>query len=660
MTNKALHVSLARGALCAWALLAIAYQVASTLRSLDTAMQHYTTHLTLMLGLIALEGVAVASPTVGSWSGNLKSFGFLTLFGSTVACGLYLYLHAQALQIEQPFLSSTDMQVGLAFLSIVLLLTWNVWGWFLSLLCALCGCYLAFGYLLPGFIASTRLSDNVVISYLAGMGGPRGVFTYMPLSADTIFLLIVYGGILRGTHVIDMFTEIGRAIGNLLRGGVAFSAVMASSLVGMVTGQAVGNIVLAGSVTIPTMIESGFSAEQAGAIECLASNGSQLIPPIMGLGAFLMAANLNVPYIEVAVAGVIPSILYELTVAVGLFFMISASPSIPYNRQRVDWKKIAWIWPSFAVSFAALLVLLFFRYSASYAAMWGIALLSIFAVVRPRAYRPCIRDLLSGFKNGALAGAKLALILAAIGMAVQMLTSTGLGVRLAQWMIYGSNGSLALGLLLGGGISLFIGMGLPTPAAYSLIAIVVIPSLVQLGIAPLVANFYGFYFAIFSSLTPPVAVAILTATRISNGSFRGTVAESIKLAGVCLLLPLLFIQFPTILDLTDASVAMVGAILLFLLTALMLAAFVYSWMAKPLNMSERCTLLIGPVSFIGYFMLQSLLWLIPPVIVCLYIVIRSRVGSQAGSKRVVGSCTFPIAELEQAVDLSRNSSIGGE
>ena len=228
---------------------------------------------------------------------------------AATASGLFFYLNARELEITQPFVGSDALVFGTILMFAVLILTGLVWSWVLAGICSAAALYFVFGGLLPDALAPIAQQPlNVVISYLAGIkGAPRGVLSYMPLSADMIFLLLVYGGLLHGCKVIDMFGEIGCAIGNLLRGGVAFSAVVASLLIGTVTGQAVSNIALSGCMTIPTMSRSGFSREQAGGIEVMASTGSQLLPPIMGLGAFLMAEILGVSYIEIVIAALIPA-----------------------------------------------------------------------------------------------------------------------------------------------------------------------------------------------------------------------------------------------------------------------------------------------------------------------------------------------------------------
>lgn len=573
----------------------ISYSCLTVWKSLSGAMEHYTIHVSLIVMLVLAEIMVLKFTT-----NRAVAVFAMILFVAMGACGLYFVSQAKVLEFSQPFISQTDFIFGCILVFTVLSVAWLTWGPALALICIAAAAYFAFGHMLPGDLATSRKYDaNLIVSYLAGMGGPRGVLNYAPLSADVIFLLLVYGGTLHGTRIIDMFGEIGNAIGNLFRGGVAYSATTASLLIGMVTGQSVSNIALSGSMTIPTMTRTGFTRNEAGAIEVLASTGSQLLPPIMGLGAFLMSVILGISYIEVATAAIVPAILYLFAVISGIVCLIAASRKIPFNRQAVNWRLIAWIAPSFLISFSVLIALLLMRYSPPMGGFWGIVLAVGLSFLRPKEYRPSLKDLLGGFIEGALAGAKLAVILSAIGIIVQMLVTTGTGLSLGRLMIEASAGSLAIGLILGMLVSLVIGMGLPTPAAYALIAIVVVPSLIDLGIEPLVANFYGFYFAIFSTLSPPVAVGILTAIRISNGTFMGTAWECFKLGGVCFLLPFLFVAFPNILGFPNIeleTLAMIGA---YFLATIMLSAATYGAVpGRLLGGAERWIIaLTGPAIF---------------------------------------------------------------
>lgn len=578
----------------------IGYSVATVWYSLTGAMEHYTIHVSLVLLLVTLDASINLHNFPPTRTNQFKRYLTYFLAVAFIACGIYFVAQAKELEFSQPFITQIDFAFGLLLVGSVLGITWITWGLPLALICFIAALYFTFGWMLPESVATNRKYDaNLIVSYLSGMGGPRGVLNYAPLSADVIFLLLVFGGCLHGTKAIDMFSEVGKAIGNLFRGGIAYSAITASMLIGMVTGQSVSNIALSGSMTIPTMVKNGFSKEEAGAIEVLASTGSQLLPPIMGLGAFLMSVILGVSYFEIAIAAIVPAALYIFAIAVGVACLIGASKDIPHTKQAVNWRLVKWIAPSFLISFTVLIILLSMRFSPSMAGFWGGVLVIGFSILRPKEFRPDLKSIFNGLHEGAMAGAKLACILFAIGIIVQMLVTTGAGLLLGRLMIELSAGNLAIGLIMGMVVALFIGMGLPTPAAYALIAIVVVPSLIDLGLEPLVANFYGFYFAIFSTLTPPVAVGILTAVRISNGRFLGTALECFKLGGTCFLVPFLFVGFPNILGFPNLETETLLMVVAFGMATAMLSAAIYG--ATPrivISSQERMAIVFaGPVLF---------------------------------------------------------------
>jgi TRAP transporter 4TM/12TM fusion protein len=616
------------------ALAAVVYHIAAVFWTFHGAMHHYTSHMAMILLLVALHG-AIASFQ------SARRRAWLAFFALMTACTLitapYLYLEAEALELSQPFLSRFEYVIGLLLLIAVFGLNWVVWGAALTVVCLAAALYFALGDLLPTPVVDLKFSPQVVMSYLAGMGGPRGVYTFIPLSAETIFLLLVYGGLMTSTLVLDMFNELGKAIGNFLRGGVAYSCIAASSLVGMVTGQTVSCIALTGSMTIPTMKRSGYTSLQAGAIEVMAANGAQLIPPVMGLGAFLMAVILGVSYVDIAAAAILPAFLYMFTLAIGVWALVQASPHIPFERQKVDWRKFFWVLPAFLPSIGLVVALLSLRYSANMAALWGIAVLVAMSYLRPKEYRPRFRDLLDGFRDGALAGAQLAVILAAIGVIVQMLVTTGLGTLFGRLMIDVAGDNQVVALMLGMAITVVIGMGLPTPAAYSLAAIVMIPSLIDVGIDPLAAHFYGFYFAVFSSFTPPVAVGCLMASRISGGSFMGTCIECFKLGGVCMLLPFFMVAFPNSLQFPNFTADTLINTGLLCVSTVMFAATIFGGLVGRLSTTERTYMLLGPLFTLLYYnlLVAWMAWL--PVALLLGFFVYRVIARKRGDRPEIGT-----------------------
>jgi TRAP transporter 4TM/12TM fusion protein len=575
-------------------LLLFIYQVLILVYQFQGALESYYFHLGMVLIVGAL---VVLSSSLSSDQGTRRVFIAMVLtvvlVGSAVSAS-YLYLNVSEIELRQPFLEQADLYAGIVIVLCVLVLTYMVWGAILAGVIAFAGFYFFFGDLFPGNFRYNPPETEIIVSYLAGMGGARGVLWGIPLSANTLFLIIAFGGLLKGTRILELFNEFGRLLLNVSRGGICYSAILASSLIGMVTGQAVANVALSGSVTIPAMTHQGISKERAGAIEVVASLGSQLIPPIMGLGGFLMAVNLGIPYADVAAAAIVPAFLFVTVLFIAGYFIASVTPSLKVQRHTVDRRLILWLLPSFLISFLTLLTMLYMRYSPGYSALWAIGLLLGLAWLRPAAYRPSLKELWDGLEYGVTAAVNLGLILAGIGIVVQVLVTTGAGFDLGRTIMLVAGDQIWIALILGMLIAALVGLGLPTPAAYALIAIIMIPSLIDLGIDPIVAHFFGFYFAIFSAVTPPVAVGVMAATRISGGSFYRTVGEAVRMSVVAILLPYAFVAFPSLLAFPAIGIEGAVVSVALIVTALFWGATVYGVLGRRLARGERAFLLIVP------------------------------------------------------------------
>jgi len=609
------------------ALFATAYHFLTVWVVPHGATRHYTVHLGLMLLLVALATArrwmqAPARPGPR----HAATLGIFVV--AALALIAFLYVEDQRLEMTQPWLTDIDIVVGAALVFVVLWATSLTWGWELTLWCAVCIPYFFWGDRLPGVLWHVEMAPTIVLSYLAGMGAPRGIFWGMPLSAETVFLLLVYGGTLHGARVIEMFIEVGKAAGNLVRGGIAYSAVVASSLVAMVTGEAISNVALSGSMTIPAMKERGFSAEEAAAIEATASSGSQITPPIMSVAAFLMAVILNVAYVEILQRAVIPAILYFVGLSFGIYAMILANPRVKYVRERVDTRFIWTVLPSFIVSMGVLIYLLSERYSVGFAAFWATCALCVLSLLRPKVFRPTLAGMIRGVRDGAMVAASLAIALAAIGIMIQTFLTTGLGIALGRLMTDASFGQLWMGLIIGSIIAILIGTALPTPAAYALCAVVVVPALINLGSQPLPAHFFALYWAAFSTLTPPVAMAVLAAVRISGGSHGAACWAAMKLSVVMFMLPFTYVLAPAILSFPTISFDTVVVSGIVLLAGICLSAALYGWLTFPLTTVERWLLALGPVSLFAYLATRWGVLILLPMAVIAAIVLRRKLQSK--------------------------------
>ena len=430
------------------------------------SLEHYTNHLTGALIIAGIGALAVSLRSVREgWIFRflVPSLLLVLLVLGAIATG-YIRLGLERLETLATFLAPIDMVIGGMLLAAIIGFTWATWGVVVTVVVSIAILYFFFGQHLWGPLAHFGFDPTYVMSYL-GMGLTAGLFKWVPLSADTIFLFMVFGALVNRIHVHMLFMELGKAIGNAVRGGVAYPAVVGSALIGTVTGNSIGNVVLTGSMTIPLMKRFGYSPANAAAIEAVASSGGQIMPPIMGLGIFIMAAFLNVPYIDAALRGTIPAILYFVGVGIAVFFL-TRSRGIQHSLLNVDWRLAARLAPTFVISFAVLMGLLLRRYSENYAAFFAIVTMLGLAIFQgPQ--RPSLREVLRGLAEGGITGAQLAVLVIAAGALAQTVEITNfseIAYALLSHTVLGTNTLVAL--LVAMFFVIVLGTGMPTAIAY--------------------------------------------------------------------------------------------------------------------------------------------------------------------------------------------------
>jgi TRAP transporter 4TM/12TM fusion protein len=388
-----------------------------------------------------------------------------------------------------------------------------------------------------------------------------------------------------GCGMTALVTEMGKVVGRSVRGGAAFPAIVGSALEGMVMGAAVTNVVMSGKLTIPMMKRHGFTSEFAAAVEVAASTAGQIIPPVMGLAAFIMAAFLNIPYTTVALVAVIPSFLYLVGVTIAVLIKSSAD-GLPKLRDPFDAAVVRRLLPTFVVPVAIVIVLLLMFYSPSYAGLFGIAGALALCPFQGR-FRPRLADLTRALKEGFEVTIQLCLLLVAIGPLAQTFTTTNLAGRGSALMVHIIPDN-ALIILVGAMVlTLILGMGLPTPAAYLLVALTLGHYLQQTGVKPIPAHFFIQYFAVFSAVTPPVALASLAGAKIANASFIGTAIESLKLVFPAFFVPFAFIYHPSLLEFPRFSWSLALATAGVVLVQWNASVALYNFFLRRLTLWER-------------------------------------------------------------------------
>ncbi|AFT68561.1 TRAP transporter, 4TM/12TM fusion protein [Alloalcanivorax dieselolei B5] len=396
--------------------------------------------------------------------------------------------------------------------------------------------YVFAGPYLPGFLSYPGLSVQRFFSQVYTDAGVLGPTT--AVSSTYIILFIIFAAFLQASKVGDYFVNFAFAAAGRSRGGPAKVSIFASGLMGMINGTSAGNVVSTGSLTIPLMKKVGYRKQTAGAIEAAASTGGQIMPPIMGAGAFIMAEITGIPYTEIAIAAVIPAILYFASV----YFMVDLEAAKTGMRgMRADelpsLKRLARQCYLFA-PILILIVALFLGYSVIRAGTLAMVSAVVVSWLSPN--KMGIRSILKALGLSGIMSVQIIVVCACAGIIVGVISLTGVGARFSSMLLGVAETSQLLALIFAMGISVLLGMGMPTTAAYAVAASVVAPGLVQLGIDPLTAHFFVFYFAVVSAITPPVALASYAAAGISGANAMETSVASFRIGLAAFIVPFMF------------------------------------------------------------------------------------------------------------------------
>lgn len=566
-----------------------------------SSSQHYALFVlavTLMSGLAAVRGPIDQRARLPRYPWFWPRIGAaLTGLILASAGALYILVQATRLEVEAPFFSDTDMLVGYAFTLGVLILTWLHWGAVMASVIAAAIAYFFWGHLIPSPLLSHPEYDAKFVMNYIGLGTTQGFFWFAQTAVDDIYYLVLYASILLGIGMLAVILELGKAIGNRVPGGAAGTAIVGSGAVSMVMGVAVSNVVLTGRMTIPMMKRYGYTPAMAGAIEAAASTSGQIMPPVLGLAAFIIASFLSMKYIDIAKAAVIPGVLFMTGVTIAVIVYARREGLARLNEQ-VDTGVIVRTLPAFLVSFAVVCWMLVEMYSPSMAGLTGCIVALVLSMFQGR-HRPGGRQLAIALEEGLEMMAILAILLIAIGPLGQAFLTTGISNRLGVWMHTTLPDNTFILLLGAAALSVVLGMGLPTPVAYVVVALAIVPLLQLMGVEPLLAHFFVFYFAVYSALTPPVAVAVLAAAKMAGSNFLETAKESLKLSATTFIIPFAFVYRPQLLDFPDLGWNVVPPVVEILLIQWTTSIGLFGYFRRQLHPLESWMFL--GVTLLGYW-----------------------------------------------------------
>lgn len=460
----------------------------------------------------------------------------------------YILLYWREIQIRAYFNNSIDLAVGVVLIFLAVELTRQVFGLFLPILSLSVVGYGFIGSHLPGAFKSQSMPLDQTISNLS-IAFEGGVYAFLHISANFLFLFILFGGVLNATGSVRFFISVGKMVMTKIRGGAAMMAVVASAGVGSVTGSAAANVAVTGSFTIPLMKKSGFRSAEAGGIEAAASNGGQILPPVMGMTAFAMAGLAGIPYISIMKMALLPSIIYFFTIGTYVYLLAGKrgmSKTDVTSVEKVDLKEMALSSINFIVPLASIVVLLLRGYTINYVGFWAIVITVFISLLRKKT-RPSLREYVDGFVVGARQAAAIGTSVACVGLILSTLSMSGIGVKLITGIEEWSQGHLFLALILIWGISVILGMGGASITSYIIVSVFTVPALSKMGVPFEQGHFFAMFVSVFAFLTPPVAMVSLIAAKIAGAQYIQTTIESTKAALAGFLIPFVFIYCPILL-----------------------------------------------------------------------------------------------------------------
>lgn len=468
----------------------------------------------------------------------------------SIASCFYLLTRWRDIAMSGGATTPLDTWVGGAIILLVLEASRRGVGLALAIITTVFVAYPFYCELLPGIFYSRGYGLARISEYLTS--GSQGLFGIpLGVSATYIVLFTIYGAFLSAFGAGDFFFRLANRLTKGLRAAGAKTAVIFSTLLGMISGSAAGNVAVTGSLTIPMMKREGYAPHQAGAIEAVVSTGGQIMPPVMGAAAFIMAEIVGISYSSIMIAALIPALLFFISIFFVVHLQACKNEIAPYQPEEDDDEPL-WLLVikggQYIIPFAALVVLMLGGFSPFKASFLSILILLACHIIWTRKlslelFEKSGQAIIEGVK----AVVPIAIACAAAGMIAGILGVTGLGSKISSLIISGSGGYILLALIFTMITAIILGMGLPTTAAYLILATVVAPALAKMGVPILTAHLFVFFYGCVSTITPPVALASYVAGGIAGADINKVGWTGFAYGITCFILPFMFVYGPGLL-----------------------------------------------------------------------------------------------------------------
>lgn len=512
---------------------------------------------------------------------------------------IYLIHQIDIIAMERSGMPTTlDLAMGLLLIVMLLEATRRVSNPVLPCLAILAILYCYFGRSMPEMFSHRGFSFSRIINHM--YLGTEGIFgTPLEVSATFVFMFILFGAVVEKTGMGRFIIDLSLALAGWSTGGPAKVAVVASGLMGTISGSSVANVCTTGMFTIPLMKSVGYKPYFSGAVEAVASTGGQIMPPVMGAGAFIMAQFLGVNYLYVAAAAIVPALLYYFAVIVQVHFEANRLGLQGLPRERLP--KLGRLIADrgfLIVPLIAIVYMLLSGFTPLMASFVGIIVSIVLSWIKPET-RLTPRRLAEAFEAGARGSLAVACACGCVGLIVGTGTLTGLALRIAGAIVTLAGGNLMLTLVFTMCASILLGTGLPTTANFIITSTMAAPALLQLGVTPIAAYMFVFYFGIAADLTPPVALAAYAGAGIAGDDPMKTGATAFKLALAGLLVPYIYVHNPMLLFVDASPLPMAQAIVTAMMGVFCLSMFTIGYYKTKMALPLRIAALIGAIALLS-------------------------------------------------------------
>ena len=559
------------------------------------AAQARAIHLGFVMALLFL-----VIPTGKKKDGTLINFVPWNVVAAVISfgCNIYLYTRINPLAENGNVLTQLDYILFAVIIVFVLIAGRRSIGMVMTVLPILFIVYALFGRHLPGILQHRGFTLQRIIKQL--VPSAEGIYG-IPLgtSCSTIFLFVLFGAFLSETGLSELFTNVSLAIAGDKDGGPAKVSIVASGLLGMINGSAAANVVTTGAFTIPLMKKLGYQNHFAGAVESVASTGGQIMPPVMGSAAFIMAEYLGVSYRQIIIYAIIPAVLYYVALWINVDLEAKRTGLKGFAKETLP--KIKEEFKSrghLVIPVVVLIALLMMDFTASYACFISIIVLVVVSSFK-KSTRLNLKSLVKALENGAKQGISVAIATAVCGIIVGIVNLTGIGLQLSNVIIKASHGVLILTLLMTMLAVVVLGMGMPTSAAYIVAATVAVKAITALNVEPAAAHLFVLYYAALSAITPPVALASYAGAGIAGASPNKVGWTAVRIGLLAFFIPYLFVFSPELMMLQGKWYQILWAFITGCIGCYCLGGAMIGFYKTNLRIYERIPLLAAAVLLVS-------------------------------------------------------------